>query len=331
MRMYTQSRRFMTAWAVSAAALTTLTFAAPAVQAQDYPNKPITLVVPFGPGSATDQYARVYAQAVSDYLKVPVVIDNRGGASGAIGAQTVARAAPDGYTVFITTNTTQVANPSLFKKLNYDPVKDFAPVALLSKGQMLLLVRPDSPYQSLADLVDAARKSPGKLTFGSGSSSSLVASELLRQMANLDVVSVPYKSNPQALIDLIGGQIDFMFADAPTSVPQVQSGKLRALAASDAKRLAVMPEVPTVDEAGIKGYAMSYWFAIYVPVGAPDAVIQRLHQAFAYAVQSPGARAYLEKTSGEVAFGTPEALARFQEEEMAKWARVIRAAGIEPQ
>jgi len=328
MKMHALSRRCAAALTFS---MCVLAFAAALAQAQEYPNKPITLVVPFEPGSGTDQSARVYAQAVSDYLKVPVVIDNRGGASGAIGAQTVARAAPDGYTVFMTTNTTQVANPSLFKKLNYDPVKDFAPVALLSKGQMLLLVRPDSPYQSLADLLDAARKSPGKLSFGSGSSSSLVASELLRQMANLYVLSVPYKSNPQAIIDLIGGQIDFMFADATTSVPQVQSGKLRALAASDVKRLAVTPDVPTVDEAGIKGYAMSYWSAIYVPAGTPDAVIQRLHQAFAHAVQSPEVQTYLEKTSGEVAFGMPAALARFQEEEMAKWARVIQAAGIEPQ
>jgi len=329
MKIHTLSWRCAAALAFSTVALTLV---ASAAQAQNnYPNKPITLVVPFGPGSGTDQSARVYAQAVSEYLKVPVVIDNRGGASGTIGAQYVARAAPDGYTMFITTNTTQVANPALFKQLNYDPVKDFSPVALLSKGQMLLLVRPDAPYQSLADLLDAARKSPGKLTFGSGSSSSLVASELLRQMANLDVVSVPYKSNPQAIIDLIGGQIDFMFADAPASVPQVQSGRLRALAASDTKRLAVAPDVPTVGEAGLKGYAMSYWFAIYLPAGAPEAVIQRLNQALAYASQSPGVLAYLEKTSGEMAFGTPEELARFQQEELVKWARVIRAAGIEPQ
>ncbi len=305
-------------------------FAAPA-WAQAYPSKPITIVVPFGPGSGTDQSARLYGQAVSEHLKVPVVIDNKGGASGFIAAQQVAKAAPDGYTVFMTTNTTQVANPHLFRKLPYDPVKDFAPIALLAKGQMLLLVRPNSPHKSLADLLAAARQAPGKLTFGSGSSSSQVAGELLKQLAGLDMVNVPYKSNPQAITDLIGGQIDFMFADAPTAVPQVQGGQLRALATSGAKRLATAPDVPTVGEAGVKGYDMTYWFAVYLPAGAPEAVVKRLNEAFAKASASSEVQAFQTKTSGEVAMSTPEELARFQAAELQKWGNVIRAAGIKPE
>ncbi|WP_225785243.1 tripartite tricarboxylate transporter substrate binding protein [Xenophilus sp. Marseille-Q4582] len=329
MILFRPSRRAATtALMLSAAALA---MAAPLAQAQDYPSKPITLVVPFAAGSGTDQSARVYGQAVSDDLKVPVVVDNKGGASGFIAAQHVAKAPPDGYTVFITTNTTQVANPYLFKTVPYDPVKDFTPIALLAKGQMLLLVRPDAPYKTLADLLAAAKKRPGKLNFGSGSSSSQVAGELLKQMAGVDVTHVPYKSNPQAITDLIGGQFDFMFADAPTAVPQVQGGKLRALAASGAQRLAAAPDVPTVAEAGVKGYDMSYWFAIYGPAGLPPAVVKRLNAAFGKASASPEVQAFQAKTSGEVAFGTPEALAQFQATDMKKWERVIRAAGIEPQ
>lgn len=305
---------------------------APVAQAADaYPTKPITLVVPFGPGSGTDQMARLLGQGLSDELKVPVVVDNKGGASGFVAAQYVAKAAPDGYTLMTTTNTTQSANQHLFKKLPYDPVKDFAPVALLSKGQMLLLVRPDSPYKSMGDLLAAARKAPGKLNFASGSSSSRVASELLKQMAGVDMVNVPYKSNPMGITDLIGGQVDFMFADAPTALPQTQGGKLRALAASGSQRLAAAPDVPTVAEAGVKGYDMSYWFAVYAPAGTPAAIVNRLNQALAKAVAAPAFKDFMVKTSGEPTLSTPEELARFQAEDAKKWGRVIQAAGIQPE
>ncbi len=307
------------------------TLAALPVAAQDYPSKPISLVVPFGPGSGTDQFARVLAQALGDDLKVPIVVENKGGAAGFIAAQYVAKAAPDGYTLLTTTNTTQSANEHLFKKLPYDPVKDFAPITLVSTGQMLLLVRPDSPYKTLADLIAAAKKAPGKLSFGAGSSSSQVASELLKQMAHVDALYVPYKSNPLALTDLIGGQIDFMFADAPTALPQVQGGKLRALAASGSKRVAAAPDVPTVAEAGVKGYDMSYWFAIYAPAGTPAAIVNKLNQAFAKATTSEGFKNFMAKTSGEVSLSTPEGLAQFQAADSKKWGQVIRAAGIKPE
>ncbi|GAB1383069.1 MAG TPA: tripartite tricarboxylate transporter substrate binding protein [Ottowia sp.] len=317
--------------ALAALTAAAATLAALPVAAQDYPSKPISLVVPFGPGSGTDQFARVLAQALGDDLKVPIVVENKGGAAGFIAAQYVAKAAPDGYTLLTTTNTTQSANEHLFKKLPYDPVKDFAPITLVSTGQMLLLVRPDSPYKTLADLIAAAKKAPGKLSFGAGSSSSQVASELLKQMAHVDALYVPYKSNPLALTDLIGGQIDFMFADAPTALPQVQGGKLRALAASGSKRVAAAPDVPTVAEAGVKGYDMSYWFAIYAPAGTPAAIVNKLNQAFAKATTSEGFKNFMAKTSGEVSLSTPEGLAQFQAADSKKWGQVIRAAGIKPE
>ena len=318
--------RRLAAVAVSAAAAT-----GAVAWADTYPSKAITFVVPFAAGSGTDQAARVYGQAVSDQLKVPVVIDNKGGASGFIAAQAVAKSKPDGYTVFMTTNTTQVANPYLFKKIPYDPVKDFTPVELLLTGQMLLLVKLDSPYKTLADLLAAAKKAPGKISFAAGNSSSQVGGELFKQMAGIDVLYIPYKSNPQAITDLIGGQFDFMFADAPTALPQVQGGKLRALAASGSKRLATAPDVPTVSEAGVKGYEMSYWIAAYLPAGAPAAMVERLSAAFTQASQSSEVKAFVAKISGEPALAGSRDLASFQAADAKKWERVIKAAGIEPQ
>lgn len=299
--------------------------------AQTFPSKPITLVVPFAAGSGTDQQARVLAQALAPQAQVPVVVDNRSGASGFLAAQHVAKAPPDGYTVLITTNTTQAANEHLFRKLPYDPARDFAPVSLLSKGHMLLLVHPQSPYHSVADLIAAAKKAPGRINFGSGSSSSRVAAELLRQMAGADMVNVPYKSNPAALTDLMGGQVDFMFADTPTALAQVDAGKLRALATSGSQRLAAAPAIATVDESGLKGYEMSYWTAAYLPRDTPQAVVQQFNQWLHTASAAPAVASYLHKTSSELALSTPEGLARFQAAESRKWGQIIGAAGIVPE
>jgi len=302
-----------------------------AAQAQDYPSKPITIVVPFAPGSGTDQQARALGQALTAEYKVPVLVDDKPGASGFIASQYVAKAAPDGYTILMTTNTTHAANEHLYKKLPYDPVKDFAPVALLSKGHMLMVVNPASSAKTPADIIATAKKSPGKLTFASGSSSSRVAGELFKQMTGIEVLHVPYKSNPLAITDLLGGQVDFMFTDAPTALPQVNGGKLRPLAVSGTKRLAAVPQVPTVEEAGVKGYDMSYWTAVYLPAGAPPAVVKRLNEMFVKVSGSAESRAFQANTSGEITTTTPEGLAAFQAAESKKWGTVIRAAGIQPE
>ena len=305
--------------------------AAMPVAAQTYPNKPITFVVPFAAGSATDQLARALATSVAADTHQPVIVDDRAGASGMMAAQNVARAAPDGYTVLITTNTTHAADEHLFKKLPYDPVKDFVPVTGLGKGGQVLVVRADSAYRTAAELIAAARQQPGKLSFGSGSSSSRVAGEMLKQLTHTDILHVPYKSNPIALADLLGGQITFMVTDTATGAPQIQGGKLRALGVSTVRRIPLLPEVPTLDEAGVKGYDMGYWFAAYLPQGTPAPVAARLRELLVAATRSPSARLFYDTTGSDVWTTTSEELAAFQRAESLKWGQVINAAGIEPE
>jgi tripartite-type tricarboxylate transporter receptor subunit TctC len=320
------ARRHAIAFAAALFALAALP-----VSAQTYPAKPVIFVVPFAAGSATDQLARALGQSVTEQTKQAVVVDNKAGASGMLAAQAVARAAADGYTVLITTNTTQSANEHLYKKLPYDPVKDFAPVTGLGKGGQVLVVNVSSPYRSVADLLAAARKSPGKLSFGSGSSSSRVAGEMLKQLSGTDILHVPYKSNPLAITDLLGGQIDLMITDTATGLPQVKSGKLRALGYSTQKRSSQLPEVPTIDEAGVKGYDMGYWFAAYVPAGTPAPLVARLRELLVAGTKSASAKTFFEGAGVEPWTTTPAELASFQAAETKKWGTVIKAAGIEPE
>jgi len=299
--------------------------------AQAYPAKPLNFVVPFAAGSATDQLARALGQSVTEQTRQAVVVDNKAGASGMLAAQQVARAAADGYTVLITTNTTHAANEHLYKKLPYDPVKDFVPVSGLGKGGQVLVVKSESPYRSVADLLAAARKAPGQLSFGSGSSSSRVAGEMLKQLAGVDILHVPYKSNPLAITDLLGGQINLMITDTSTGVPQVKAGKLRALGFSTLTRSPQLPDVPTIDEAGVKGYDMGYWFAAYVPAGTPAPVVAKLNELLTAAVKSAPAKGFFESGGVTPWTTTPDELAKFQAAETAKWGKVIKAAGIEPE
>jgi len=316
----------------SVAALAVAGFAlAGTAHAQAFPTKSINFVVPFAAGSATDQLARALGQSVNEQTGQPVVVDNKAGASGMIAAQFVAKAAADGYTVLITTNTTHAANEHLYKKLSYDPVKDFTPVTGLGKGGQVMVVNVNSPYKTVADVVAAARQKPGKLTFGSGSSSSRVAGEMFKQLSGTDILHVPYKSNPNAITDLLGGQIDMMITDTSTGVPQVKAGKLRALGVSTTRRIASLPDVPTIAEAGVKDYDMGYWFAAYVPAGTPPAVVAKLRELLVNASKSAAVKTFFDMSGGEVWTTTPEELAKFQAAESQKWGRVIKAAGIDPE
>ena len=319
------------ALAIVAATLACAAAGPASAQAPAYPAKAITFIVPFAAGSATDQLARALGQSVTTDTKQPVVVDNKAGASGMIAAQAAAKAAPDGYTVLITTNTTHAANEHLYKKLSYDPVKDFAPVTGLGKGGQVLVVNAGAPYKSVAELLAFAKKNPGKLSFGSGSSSSRMAGEMLKQLADVDILHVPYKSNPLAITDLLGGQIDMMITDTSTGVPQIKAGKLRALGYSTQKRGAQLPDVPTIAEAGVKGYDMGYWFAAYVPAGTPAPVVARLNELLAHATKSEAARSFFTNAGSEAWTTTPEELAKFQAAETQKWGKVIKAAGIEPE
>jgi tripartite-type tricarboxylate transporter receptor subunit TctC len=299
--------------------------------AQTFPTKNITFVVPFAAGSATDQLARALGQDVSNSAKQAVVVENKPGANGFLGAQAVAKAAPDGYTVFITTNTTHAANQHLFKSLPYDPVKDYAPVTALARGGQIMVVNPKVEAASVGEFIKLAKSKPGKITFGSGSSSSRVAGELFQQMAGVELLHVPYKSNPLAINDLLGGQIDMMITDMVTGLPQVKSGKLRALGVSTKRRSPLAPDVPTIDEAGVKGYEMSFWFAAYVPAKTPPAVIARLHELLVASTKAAPAQTFFGATGLEPFVTTPEDLAKFQVAESEKWGKVIKAAGIQPE
>jgi len=299
--------------------------------AQAYPNKPITFVVPFAAGSATDNLARVIAEKLGASLKQPVVIDNKAGASGFIAAQQVAKAKPDGYTVFITANTTHASNSALFKTLPYDPVKDFEPVATLGTVPLAVVVHPSVPAKNMAELIAYGKANPGKISFGSGSTSSRMAGEMLKSMAGIDMVNVQYKSNPQAVTDLLGGQIQLVIADAVTTMPHAKAGKLKALAISTAKRSPIAPELPTVAESGLPGYEMIGWFAAYVPAKTPKDIIAKLNSEIVRILESADAKARLAAVGIETMTSTPDGLAEFQRVETAKWAKLVKAAGIQPE
>ena len=320
-------KSFRHAWGL---ALIAAAIAGP-VAAQTYPAKPVTFIVPFAAGSATDQLARALGQSITVDTHQAVIVDDRAGASGMMAAQAAARSPADGYIVLITTNPTHAANEHLFKKLSYDPVKDFEPVTGLGKGGQVLVVRADGPYRNVADLLAVARAKPGKLSFGSGSSSSRVAGEMFKQLSKTDILHVPYKSNPNAITDLLGGQIDFMITDTATGLPMIKGGKLRALGVSTPKRMSLLPEVPTIDEAGVKGYDMGYWFAAYVPAGTPAPVVARLHDLLVAGVKSASAKTFFEGAGVEPWSTKPAELAAFQATETKKWGTVIKAAGIEPE
>jgi tripartite-type tricarboxylate transporter receptor subunit TctC len=298
-------------------------------QAADFPEKPIRIIVPFAAGTATDQLARALGQAISADGKTQVIVDNKPGGNGFIGAEAAARSAPDGYTIFVTTNTTHAAAEHLYRKLPYDPVKDFAPITGLGKGGQILVVNSDSPAKTVKDLLALAKKEPGKITFGSGSSSSRIAGELFQQMAGVQLLHVPYKSNTFAVTDLLGKQIDMMITDTATGLPHVKSGKLRALGMSSKTRSPLLPDVPTIAEAGVKGYDIGYWFAAYAPAKTPQPVVMKLNDMLTKAAKSPAAATFYGSTGTEVFTSTPDELARFQAAESTKWGAIIKAANIE--
>ena len=318
------------ALSAAAAAVASASMMPMLAQAQAFPEKAITFVVPFAAGTATDQIARAIGNAITAETKQPVIIDNKAGASGFIASQNVAKAPADGYTVLITTNTTHAANEHLFKKLPYDPVKDYAPITALGKGGQIMVVSPSFPAKTVMEFVALAKQQPGKYSFGSGSSSSRMAGELLQQMADIKLLHVPYKSNTLAVTDLLGNQIDMMITDTATGLPQVKAGKLRAIGMSSATRSPLAPEVPTIAEAGVKGYEMGYWFAAYAPAKTPPAVVKRLNELMVKAARSETAKAaFYEPTGTEVFTTSPEEMAKFQGGESLKWGRIVKAAGIE--
>ena len=299
-------------------------------QTSVFPEKTIHLVVPFAAGSATDQLARALSVEINAETKTPLVVDNKPGANGNLAAQFVAQAPADGYTIFITTNTTQAANPHLFKTLSYDPVKDYAPISGLNNGgAQVMLISGASSINNLVDFIAAAKNASASLNYGHGSSTARVAAEMLQQMANIKLQQIPYKSNVFAITDLLGKQIDMTITDLATGIPQIKSGKLKALAVSSLTRSSLLPEVPTMDESGLKGYELAFWSAAYAPAKTPLDVINRLNTLISKASLGVAMQNYYAQTGSQRFITKPEELASFQEAETQKWGKVIRAAGID--
>jgi tripartite-type tricarboxylate transporter receptor subunit TctC len=309
--------------------LVLLLFAAGA-QAQTYPSKPVRLVVPFPAGSATDQIARAIGQQLQEALGQPFVVENKPGAQGSIAATEVARAAADGYTLMVATNTPLAANPSLFKKLNYDPVRDFAPIARLGTISFMIVVRPDFPAKSLREFLNYSRNNPGKLSAGYGSAGSQVSQAMLRSMGRIDFIDVPYKGLPQAITDVLGGQISFTFADLANALAQIKGGKLRGIAVTSRKRSALAPDVPAIAEE-LAGYELIAWFALVAPAGTPAPVVARLHEVTAKSLAKPEVAARFANLGTDVAPMNPEQLGSFVRSEIDKWAKMAKAAGIQPE
>lgn len=300
--------------------------------AQDrYPSQSIRFVVPFTAGSATDTLARLLGQHVSQSLGQPVVVENIAGGSGIMAAQNVARAAPDGYTVLITSNTTHASNQSLLKKVPYDALNDFEPVTKLGTITLALVAHPSVSAKDVKELVAFAKANPGKLTFGSGSTSSRVAGELLKIAAGIDMLHVPYKSNPQVVTDLLGGQISLFFGDVSTALPPVRAGRLKGFAVSSLKRSPLAPDLPTLDEAGIAGYDLTAWFAAFVPAKTPRPVVEKLNTALRAALTDKELEAKLQAAGIEPAGSSPEELKAFVNAEIKKWAKIVAEAKIEPE
>ena len=313
--------------AVAAGAALMLTTSA---LAQGYPSRPVRIIVPFAAGSATDTVARIMGQHLAEALGQSFVIDNRAGANGAIGAELAARATPDGYTLFMSTNTPSAANPSLMKKINYDPVRDFAPITRIGNIPFVLVVNPSVPAKSIKELIELAKAQPGKLTFGSGSAGSMLPGFMLEQMAQIQLTHVPYKSIPPALTDAIGGQITMVFADLTTGTPQIKAGKVRALGVTSQKRAALLADVPAIAET-VRGFELIAWFALFTNAGAPADIVQRLHAESAKILTRADVKERFAGIGIEVSPTTPAELSVYVKNEIAKWAKLVKAAGIQPE
>jgi len=314
------------------AAVATVVIGTSAAFAQAYPNKPIKAIVPFAPGSATDQIGRAFTTEMSKTLGQPIVIENKPGVNGMLGAADVAKAAPDGYTILIGTNSTNAALKSLMKQLPYDQDTAFAPLGYMGSVPLIVGVNNDVPAKTLKEFIDMAKAKPGQVTFASASTSQLVSSEMLASMAGVKMTNVPYKSGPAAMTDLIGGQVNMFTADFAVMLPQVKGGKVRGLAVTSTKRSQAIPELPTVNEAlGLKDYELIAYFAMFAPAGTPPDVVAKLNAAINAAANSKELQEKFAPIGFVVEPGTPEALAQRTRTETAKWAKAIRDAKIEPQ
>jgi putative tricarboxylic transport membrane protein len=299
--------------------------------AQDYPGRAITLVVPFAVGSGIDPTARIIADELSRSLKQPVVIDYKPGANGAIAAGAVARATPDGYTIFMTTVSTHSANPNLLKSIPYDPVRDFAPLSRVGNLPFMLVVDPKIAAASVPEFVAYVKANPGRLSYASTNAIGLLAGATLKRMADLDLVHVPYRSSPQALNDVMTGRVAMMFVDFALGWPQAKAGNVRALAVTTKERSALLPDIPSMTEAGLPAFDLIPWNAIFAPANTPRPIVQRLNAELRRIISDPKVKERLAGLGFDAFASTPEELDAFVREDLAKWTKWVREAGIEPE
>lgn len=300
-------------------------------QQTNYPSKTINLVIPFPAGSGTDAVGRIFALEMGKILGQQVVVENKPGGNATIAAQFIARTPADGYTLFLTTNTSHSAAPWLMKSISYDPVKDFTPIARGGNLPFILVINPKLPVQSVQELVDYAKKNPGKLNYASGNSTGIVGGATFAARTGINIVHVPYKGTPQAMTDLIGGQVDMMFVDVAAGMPFVKSGQMRALAVSTAKRSAVVPDLPSMSEAGVKDFDLNSWNGYFGPAGLPPEVVTKVNAAINKIVNDPETLAKLSALGFDAFSGTPQDFAGFVGEQLILWKKLIQDAGIKPE
>jgi tripartite-type tricarboxylate transporter receptor subunit TctC len=320
----------MTGFPLRLLLLALLAFASAAASAQAYPSRTVRLVVPYPPGGITDILARTIAQRVSAaWGDQQMIVENRAGASGNIGVASVAKSPPDGHTIVFGNASTHAINGTLFRNLQFDPIRDFEPVTNVASVSNVLLVSPDMPAKNLADLIAMAKAQPGKLTFASNSvgSSNHLSGELLKSMAKIDMLHVPYKSASGAAIDLMGGRVSLMFDNMTTAVPNIKAGKLRAIAVTSERRVAALPDVPTMVESGLPGFVVTPWWGVFAPAGTPRAIVDKLNRDIVTVLRMPEVLAFFAAQGTDVIANSPEEFARYVKGEAARWGEVVRASG----
>jgi tripartite-type tricarboxylate transporter receptor subunit TctC len=301
----------------------------PALAADGFPERPLRMIVPFPPGGSVDVVARIAGQKMTEIAGQSIVVDNRGGASGNIGSELAARAPADGYTIMMTT-IPLVVNPSLFSKVPYDVVRDFAPISLIAAAPFVLAVHPSLPAKSVKELVALARARPGQLNYASaGSGTNLhIAAELFKNLSGTNIVHVPYKGGGPALSALLGGEAQLSFLGVVAVVPHVKSGKMRALALTAAKRSAVLPDLPTIAESGVAGYEFASWYGVLAPAGTPAPRITKLHDILVRSLRSPDLAGRMATEGADIIAGSPQQFAAYLKTELTKWARVVKDSGL---
>jgi tripartite-type tricarboxylate transporter receptor subunit TctC len=296
-----------------------------------FPNKPIRIIVPFGAGSATDLISRVIGGSVSAAVGQPVLVENKAGADGAIAASEVAKAAPDGYTLLMATNSPLSVVPAMKKSPPYDPVADFTPITDIGRYTFFVVVNPDLPVKTLPDLVQYARANPGKINYATGNTTGIVSTALLASLAKIEMVHVPYKTEPLVMPDLVGGRVQMMFASSTTSMPLIRDGKLRALVTTLPRRSHLLPDVPTIAEAGYPTFSIVSWAGLFGPARMPADVLARLNKEFVAAMGRPDVQAAMEKQAFVLSPSTPEKLAAYVKEQLESYRTTLKAVGIQPE